>query len=175
MKTFIFFITGLLLFYVAISQDSGFQGDFAGTLQNNVSQIQSLAGTIPEDFYNWSLGEGVRSIQEVIMHVVSANYFFGMMMGATPLEGIDPMTIGQTVKGKANIIQALQNSDSYITNAGKGVSDDNLEDLVDFPDGNKYSKGMAMLIALNHTREHKVQLIAYARMNHITPPWSQQE
>ncbi len=175
MKTFAFIFMGLLLFNRTMSQESNFQNDFAGTIQYNVSQIQSLAEAIPEDIYTWSPEEGVRSVHEVILHVVSANYFFGMMMGATPPEGIDPSNIGETIKGKANIMDALQKSASYIVNAGKAVTNENLEDMVEFFDGNKYSKRMVMLIALDHTGEHKGQLIAYARMNHITPPWSQQE
>jgi len=173
MKTYSFGLMALLLFNVAIGQDSNFQNDFAGTIQYNLSQIQSLADAIPEDIYSWSPAEGVRSVQEVVMHVVSANYFFGMMMGAAPPEGIDPGKLGDTVKGKANIIAALQKSAAYIVNAGKAVSNGNLEDQVEFFDGNKYSRRMVMLISLDHVGEHKGQLIAYSRMNHIAPPWSQ--
>lgn len=173
MKTFAFIFVGLLLFNRTTAQESSFQNDFAGTVQRNISQVQSLAEAIPQEVYSWSPEEGVRSVQEAILHITSANYFFGMMFGATPPDGIDPQTLGETVKGKANIIAALQKSATYLSNASKGVTNDNLEDMVEFFDGNKYSKRMVMLIALDHIGEHKGQLIAYARMNHITPPWSQ--
>jgi len=174
MKLCTIIMIGLMAVTSSMAQDSNFQNDFAGTLQYNVSQIQSLAEAIPEDLYGWSPEEGVRSVQSAILHVVSANYFFGMLMGAAPAEGIDPMSLEQTVKGKENIIEALKNSVAYIAEAGKAVSNENLEDMVDFPDGNQYSKRMVMLIAISHSGEHKGQLIAYARMNKIAPPWSQQ-
>jgi uncharacterized damage-inducible protein DinB len=173
MKTYAFALMVLLFYNKTIAQDSNFQNDFAGTIQHNISQIKSLAEAIPEDIYNWTPEEGVRSVQEVVLHVASANYFFGQMIGAKPPEGIDPGKLGETVKGKANILDALQKSAAYIVNAGKAISDESLEDKVEFFDGNKYSKRMVMLIALDHVGEHKGQLIAYARTNHITPPWSQ--
>lgn len=173
MKTFSFILMILLLFNRVIAQDSNFQNDFAGLLQYNTDQIQALADAIPESTYTWSPDEGVRSVQDVVVHVVSANYFFGMMIGAQPPEGIDPEKLGETLKGKANILDALQKSAAYLVDAGKGVTNEELNDMVEFFDGNKYSKRMVMLIALDHVGEHKGQMIAYARMNHITPPWSQ--
>lgn len=172
MKNYAFIFMALLIFNGAMAQDSNFQNDFAGTLQYISSQIESLAETIPEDIYQWSPGEGVRSVEEVVLHVASANYFFGQMMGATPPEGIDPGKLGETVKGKASIIDALQKSVAYIVNASKNVSNESLEDKVEFFDGNQYSRRSVMFIALDHVGEHKGQLIAYARMNQITPPWS---
>ncbi len=175
MKSIAFILVFFLSFTLAMAQESNFQNDFAGTLQYNASQIQSLAEAIPEDKYDWSPSDGVRSVREAILHVVGANYFFGMMMGAQPAEGIDPMSLEQTVTGKDNVLEALKNSVSYIAEAGKSVSNESLEDMVDFPDGNQYSKRMVMMIAISHSGEHKGQLIAYARMNQITPPWSQQQ
>jgi len=175
MKTFVLVLIGLVSSNMTMGQESNFQNDFAGTLQYNVSQIQSLAEAIPEDKYDWRPSDGVRSVREAILHVVGANYFFGMMMGAAPPEGIDPMSLEQTIKGKENVLNELKNSVKYISDAGKGVSNESLEDMVDFPDGNQYSRRMVMMIAISHSGEHKGQLIAYARMNQITPPWSQQQ
>lgn len=172
MKNFAFILVVLLVFNQAIAQDSNFQNDFAGTLQYVSNQFQSLAEAIPEDIYSWSPGEGVRSVEEVVLHLASANYFFGQMIGAAPAEGIDPGKLAQTVKGKAAAIDALQKSVAYIVNASKNVSSGSLDDQVEFFDGNQYSRRSVMLIALDHAGEHKGQLIAYARMNKITPPWS---
>ncbi len=173
MKTFSFTLLILLLFNRVIAQDSNFQNEFTGFIQYNTEQIQALAEAIPEGTYSWSPDEGVRSVQEVVLHVISVNYFFGMMIGAQPPEGIDPEKLSETLKGKANILDALKKSATYLNNAGKAVTNEGLNDMVEFFDGNKYSKRMVMLIALDHVGEHKGQLIAYARMNHITPPWSQ--
>jgi hypothetical protein len=44
---------------------------------------------------------------------------------------------------------------------------------VEFPFPGEFTSMSAILISLGHTNEHLGQLIAYARMNGITPPWSQ--
>ena len=172
MKKYAFILMVLFVFNKTMAQDSGFQNDFAGTFQYVSTQVQSLAEAIPEDTYTWRPGEGVRSVHEVVLHVASANYFFGQMIGAPPPAGIDPGKLAETVKGKAAIIDALQKSVAYIVNASKNISNEDLDDKVEFFDGNQYSKRTVMLILLDHAGEHKGQLIAYARMNQITPPWS---
>ena len=44
---------------------------------------------------------------------------------------------------------------------------------VRFPFPGEYTSMSAILIALAHSNEHLGQLIAYARMNKIAPPWSE--
>ena len=39
----------------------------------------------------------------------------------------------------------------------------------------KTNRLSALLVVLEHTGEHKGQLIAYARSNGVAPPWSQQQ
>jgi uncharacterized damage-inducible protein DinB len=96
-----------------------------------------------------------------------------MMMGAQPPEGIDPMSMGETLKSKEQIIKALAPSMEYLANAARSMNGASLTEMVDFPNGQKVTRRSAMLIALSHSSEHKGQLIAYARMNGITPPWSE--
>ena len=52
------------------------------------------------------------------------------------------------------------------------VNDDALATKVEFPFPGDYTNTTAVLIALSHCNEHLGQLIAYSRMNGITPPWS---
>ena len=173
MKTLSLILGVMLVCQIGMAQDSALQNDLAGSIQYAAGQIKSLAEAIPEDKYDWAPGEGVRSVQSVLLHVVSASYFFGSKMGATIPQGINPQTMEESVKGKDNIIQALQKSMDFISSAVKGVSDQDLDTQVDLFGGNKFSERNVMLIALTHISEHKGQLIAYARMNGITPPWSE--
>ena len=95
-------------------------------------------------------------------------------MGAQIPDGIDPQSIEKTVSGKENVLDALQKSVDFISKASEGMDSSTLDEKVELFGGNEYSKRMVMMIALTHNTEHKGQLIAYARMNDITPPWSQQ-
>ena len=164
----------ILVFQITLAQESSFQKDFSGTIQYNAEQVKSLAEAIPEGTFDWSPGDDVRSVKSVLLHIASANYFFGSKLGAQMPEGIDPQALEQQVKGKSNIMEAVQKSVDFVSKAAEGVSEQNMNEMVELFGGNKFSKRMIMMIALTHNSEHKGQLIAYARMNNITPPWSQQ-
>jgi hypothetical protein len=44
---------------------------------------------------------------------------------------------------------------------------------VEFPFPGEYTDMSAVLISVGHSNEHLGQLVAYARMNGITPPWNE--
>ena len=171
-----------LLFYLvcslpmaAWSQESTFQDEFAGMIQYNSGRVAALAEAIPADTYKWRPAEGVRSVEEAILHIASANYFFSTMLGAELPEGIDPSKFEETLQSKEEIIETLKKSYQFIAETGKGIADENLFDEVSFPTGDKFNKRTMLMIAQSHVSEHMGQLIAYARMNGISPPWSEAE
>ena len=136
-------------------------------------RIGQLAEAFPEDKYSWTPQEGVRSVASVIAHVISANYFFGSKMGAALPEGVNPQTVEQDFTTKAALTAELKKSTDFIVGAINGVSNDALPNKVEFPFPGEYTTMTAILIAQGHCNEHLGQLIAYARSNGITPPWSQ--
>ena len=169
-----------LLFYLvcslpmaAWSQESTFQDEFAGMIQYNSERVVALAEAIPAETYNWRPAEGVRSVGETIAHTAAANYFFSTMLVCELPEGIDPCKFEETLQGKEEIIEALKKSYQFIAETGKGIADESLFDEVSFPTGEKFNKRTMLMIAQSHVSEHMGQLIAYARMNGITPPWSE--
>jgi uncharacterized damage-inducible protein DinB len=169
-----------LLFYLVCSlpvaawcQEPSFQDEFAGMIHYNAERVVALAEAIPAETYDWRPADGVRSVGEVILHTASANYFFSTILGGELPEGIDPGKLEETIQGKEQIIEALKKSYQFIAETGKGVSDESLFDEVSFPTGEKFNKRTMLMIAESHVSEHMGQLIAYARMNGITPPWSE--
>lgn len=136
--------------------------------------IMQLAEAIPEDKYDWSPGEGVRSVSGVLYHVISANYFFGTKLGGTLPSGVNMETLEQDLKTKADLTAALKQSSDFIVATIKNVDDSAMPNKVEFPFPGEYTTMTAILIAQGHCNEHLGQLIAYGRMNGITPPWSQQ-
>lgn len=166
------FLAPLMVMAQEEAAPANVQQEAMGVLAFGQGQIMALAEAIPADKYDWRPAEGVRSVSEAMLHVASANYFFCMMTGATLPEGIDPMTMEKSITGKENVVMAVKESFDFAMGHFKALPDDNLGDMVDFPDGNPYSKRTVMMILLAHGWEHLGQLIAYARMNEVTPPWS---
>lgn len=149
------------------------QNECAGQLSFAADKIMQLADAIPEDKYDWSPGEGVRSVSGVLLHVISANYFFGTKLGATLPESVNMQTLEQDLQTKEQLTAALKQSTDIISSAIKNVDDEALDDKMEFPFPGEFTTTSAILIAVSHSNEHLGQLIAYARTNGITPPWSE--
>jgi hypothetical protein len=78
----------------------------------------------------------------------------------------------EKVVGKENIIRVVKESFVFAKESSQKVDPATLGEKVEMPFGD-YSKQSLILLMLDHSGEHKGQLIAYARMNGITPPWSE--
>lgn len=170
-KLIFYFVCSLPL--TAWCQESTVQDEFVGMVHYNSEQVVSLAEAIPTETYSWRPEEGVRSVAEVCAHIISANYFFSTMLGAELPEGVNPEKLEETLQSKEEIVEALKKSFAFIAEAGQEVSDEALLEEVDFFGGQKFNKRTILVITQTHASEHKGQLIAYARMNGITPPWSE--
>lgn len=170
MKNFLTFLVCLSTFSL-IAQDNLPQSSIKGMYDYNSGQIISLAEAIPSEKYDWSPGEGVRSIGESLLHVAQANYFFMTKMGFELPEGVDMMTMGST-SGKDDIVKVLKNSVEFVKDKIDMVETGTLGDAVEMPFG-EFTRMSTLLLILEHNGEHKGQLIAYARSNGIAPPWSE--
>jgi hypothetical protein len=82
-------------------------------------------------------------------------------------------TLEKDLKTKEALAAELKRSYETIISAIKNTSDAALAQKVEFPFPGEFTGMSAALIALGHTNEHLGQLIAYSRMNDVTPPWSQ--
>ena len=162
-----------LLVSSTLFAQSQMQNEASGMITFAANRVGELAEAFPEDKYSWAPQEGVRSVAGVIGHVISANYFFGSKIGGTVPEGVNPMTIEKDLTTKAELTEALKKSTDFVLAAIKEVDEDALGDKVEFPFPGEYTTMTAILIAQGHCNEHLGQLIAYARSNGITPPWSE--
>ena len=156
--------------FLASAQDQVVQSNITGMLGFNQGQIAALAQEFTEEQYNWQPAEGVRSVREVILHLASANYYIASGLGIAIPEDIDMQGVEQ-ITGKENVIAALNKSFEFIKEKLNQIPSSEFEKEVDLG-FMKTSKLSAMLIILDHSGEHKGQLIAYARSNGVVPPWS---
>ena len=149
------------------------QKESAGSLSFVSGQVMQLAEAIPADKYSWTPQAGVRSVSQVCAHIISANYFFASKLGAKIPDGVKMESLEIDLKTKEAVAAELKRSFEVITTAIKNTKDEALSKKVEFPFPGEYTGMTAILIALGHANEHLGQLVAYARMNNITPPWSQ--
>ena len=154
-----------------VSAQSSFSGAFLSSYDAASDKIVQLADAFPEDKYDWRPSEGVRSVKEAVMHVASANYFFGSMLGASVPEGINPRELESSIESKEEAVKVLKQSIDFAHKAVDKLSAASLDEEIDLF-GDKAPRLRLVLVVGEHANEHLGQLIAYARSTGVTPPWS---
>jgi uncharacterized damage-inducible protein DinB len=124
--------------------------------------------------YAWRPGKGVRSVGEVYMHVVQANYLIPTLMNVAPPEGVDMKSFDAIAGDKTKVVAALKASFDHATNAVRNSPDADLEKPVKIFGKDGTVRELEFII-VTHAHEHLGQSIAYARMNNATPPWTARE
>jgi uncharacterized damage-inducible protein DinB len=154
------------------SAPAGFRGEFLNEVNFVGKRLVDLANAVPVDKYGWRPAAGVRSVGEVYVHVALGNAFLPSFTGAKIPEGFT-REMEKTVSDKAKIIDAMKKSFDNLKSFATSASDADLEKKVKIFGGIEVSERELMVIILNHMHEHLGQSIAYARMNSVTPPWSE--
>jgi len=168
-----YLLTAFLLLLTAHSFCQGqFQKESAGSLTYVSGEVMQLAKAIPAEKYSYSPQQGVRSVAEVCAHIISANYFFASKLGAKLPADVKMETLEKDLKEKDAIEKELKRSYDLMIEAIKNTPDGVLANKVEFPFPGEFTSMSAILISLGHSNEHLGQLIAYARVNGITPPWN---
>jgi uncharacterized damage-inducible protein DinB len=163
----------VLLLSVETFSQGQFQKESSGSLSFVSGHVMQLAQAIPADKYIYTPQPGVRSVAEVCSHIISANYFFASKLGAKIPDGVKMETLEKDLKTKDAITAELKRSYDLMINAINNTNDAALGKKVEFPFPGEFTGMSAILITLGHSNEHLGQLIAYARMNGIAPPWSE--
>jgi uncharacterized damage-inducible protein DinB len=132
-----------------------------------------LADAVPVEKYSWRPGEGVRSIGEVYMHVVAANYGVARTLGTPPPAGFDPKAIMANANDKAKVLQDLKDSFAHFRNAILVIKDSDLDNSLKMFGRQTTVRG-AFILVTGHYGEHLGQSVAYARAIGIVPPWTEE-
>jgi uncharacterized damage-inducible protein DinB len=132
-----------------------------------------LAEAVPADKYNWRPAEGVRSIGEVYAHIVAANYGIPRAFGTQPPAGVDFKAIAAAAGDKVKTVQALKDSFAHFRQAIGALGDADADKPQKMFNRQTTQRG-AFIMITGHMGEHLGQSIAYARMNGVTPPWTEE-
>ncbi len=165
---------------VAAQDTPSVNAEVIGLINGLDEKVTALAGAMNEDQWAWRPMEGVRSTNEVVMHIAFANFFIPSMLGAQPPEDF-PVTTGpdglvgaeeyEATTNRADVLAALDASFDHVRAALAGVSPERMNDEMNFFGETMTVRGFCTFMA-THLHEHLGQLIAYARTNGVVPPWT---
>lgn len=142
----------------------GYDGEWTHVTQ----QLLALAEATPAEKFGWRSASGVRSTSEVYMHIAIANFYLLSVIGpAMPADLKQDME--KTVTSKADVIAWLKRSLEAVRVAHLAAKD--LQRKVHIADRDATVDGIYLRIIV-HANEHMGQLVAYARMTGVVPPWS---
>ena len=166
----ILYVLLILLPLIGQAQEDVFLSELQGMMKFNNDRIIELAQAIPAEKFDWAPSEEVVDVSGILKHVSGAIYFYA------PYFGIDlPPDYDRTaldgVTGKEASIAAAQGAFAFAQEYLPQIDLTTLNQEVELPFG-KYSRRELLFIMFEHSGEHKGQLIAYARMNGVVPPWS---
>jgi hypothetical protein len=143
------------------------------------TKFTALANAIPAEKYSWRPAPGVRSVGEVFMHVASEFYVWAPISFGAKASPVISGTSDAVMKQfeskstKADVLKALKDGFAYTQSSIDGLDPNSLVGKQKLFGGQftgtiiESSYGMS-----GDLHEHLGQLIAYARMNGIAPPWS---
>ncbi len=144
-------------------------------LKETFDKVIQLADAMPSEDYSWRPEEGVRSVSEVYVHLAMSNYFFlsylGLPMPKQLIPGTENQDLEKTMTDKAEIMTFLKKSYADAANFLSNYTATDFDTSVELPFG-KFTKAQILMLTATHPHEHLGQSIAYARTNHIVPPWS---
>jgi hypothetical protein len=134
-----------------------------------------LAEAFPQDKYDWRPMEGVRSVAEVLMLASFEGYSFvpRAFGGQTAdLGGREAAERLRTLNDKAQVIEHLTKGFAHAKAVIEAIDATTLGASRQLQGGSRTAPELAVRV-MGDLHEHLGQLIAYARVNRIVPPWSQ--
>ena len=161
----------------AAAPASGVRAEYLANLNAAADHAVRLAGAFPAEKYTWRPGEGVRSVSEVFLHIAAANYSYARRLGVALPEGV---TLGpdfeKSTTDKAKVTEILKQSIEIARQAATQMAyDADVEKTMQGAGGRQITYRQILFSLASHNHEHLGQLIAYARVNGIVPPWTEEQ
>lgn len=170
MKTFCLWALLSAPTLLAQTAPEGIWQGYDGEWRHVSRQLLALAEATPADKFAWRPAPGVRSTSEVYMHLAIANFYLLSVTGPKmPADLKEDME--KTVTSKAEVINWLKRSLDAVREAHLTAKPNDLERKVHIADRDATVDGMYLRIIV-HANEHMGQLIGYARMTGVVPPWA---
>jgi uncharacterized damage-inducible protein DinB len=183
MRPFVSFVSCLLLLATtspaAAQTREGLIGDLLRDVTDVETKVVGLAKAMPQKAYEWRPMPGVRSTSETLLHVAADNYFLPAAMGIAPpaesgINGKDYKTtlaFEKRALTRDQVIAEVEKSFAFLKSSLSSAPDAKLDAPLNVFGQKMTTRGL-WISTVTHLHEHLGQLIAYARSNNVTPPWS---
>jgi hypothetical protein len=139
------------------------------------NKFMALARAVPADKLGWRPMEGTRSFHDVFAHVAAEGNtetaMFGGKLPAGALADFDHEEARLRKLADDQLIAAMDRSMQSLSATLAGLSLDRMNTSIIYY-GQPTLPRIATTYTLNDLHEHLGQLVSYARMNQIVPPWS---
>ncbi len=152
---------------------SGFRAEFLEEINYYEQRYTRLAEAMPAEKYTWRPAGGVRSVGEVFTHITAANYGVARALGTAPPPGLDFKAIAALSADKPKVLQALKDSFAHFRTAIMALSEADADKPQKMFNRSTTLRGSFIAIT-GHFGEHLGQSIAYARVNGVAPPWTEE-
>lgn len=138
-------------------------------------KLMALAKAVPANKLSWRPMEGTRSFHDVFAHVAAEGNtetaMFGGKLPAGSLADFDAEEARLSKLPDDQLIAAVDKSMQSLSATLAGLSLDKMNTSIIYY-GQPTLPRIAATYTLNDLHEHLGQLVSYARMNQIVPPWS---
>jgi uncharacterized damage-inducible protein DinB len=139
-------------------------------------EVMQLAKAVPEEKLSWRPGPGVRTFQQVFLHIAYSGHLILQIAQGAEADEIKKLVDGAPAYeaqpvNKEKMLAALSDTFAEIHKYLDDVRTPWLTRDRSFF-GAKTTEHGVLVFLDTHTGEHLGQAIAYARMNGIVPPWS---
>jgi hypothetical protein len=153
--------------------------NWRGVQQGDIGQlrekIMGLARAIPADKLAWRPMDGTRSFHDVFAHIAAEGFFeptsFGVPLPSGSVADFDAEETRLRALSDDQLIATMDRSLENLSKMIGGLSQQHANEPIEFFGVKTYMRG-AIALALADLHEHLGQLVSYARMNQIVPPWS---
>jgi len=139
-------------------------------------KFTALAEALPPALFEWRPAPDIRSVHEVVALIAAENAAlipatFGQATMAGAPGGLQQAIAIFTARDRDALLTALRASFGYARTAWSALSEADMSRSWDFF-GAQMSGSRVAFAIMTDQHEHLGQLVAYARMNGIAPPWS---
>jgi len=152
---------------------SGSRAEFLEEIAYYEQRYTRLAEAMPAEKYSWRPAEGVRSIGEAYAHIAGANYGVARTFGTEAPAGFDFKALSAAATDKTKTVQELKESFAHFRRSILALNDAD-PDKPQKMFGRQTTLRGSFILITGHYGEHLGQSIAYARMNRIVPPWTEE-
>jgi uncharacterized damage-inducible protein DinB len=173
MRLFAAVLIAAVVMGTAYGQPEGIWQGYDGEWLHVSQQLVALAEATPPEKFAWRPALAVRSVSEVYMHIALANLWLLSVTGVKMPTDMTSNDLEKTVKTNAEVVSWLKHSLEAVKSARASVKTSDLERKVKIEGRDATVDGIYLRIIV-HANEHMGQLIAYARMSGVVPPWSTQ-